>query len=535
MLEKLSPKIWWNIFELPRPKLCPNCRQQARLSFRNERNLYKWICNATGKPIISLYHPESNYVVYSKDFWESDSWNAMDFWQEYIKNKDFFTQYKTLHSLVPKKAIYGIMNENSDYTSDCTHCKNCYLLYASDYCVDSSYGLMQNSKDSLDCNECAYLQNCYECLDCDNLYSVRFAQNSSNCNNCSYIYECKDCSDCYLCSNLIWKKYCILNKQYTKQEYFDELKKYENHEKSQELFKKVKTEAIKKSRQSINTVECDGNYIYNSKNCFHCFDISETRDSRYVYYGSLGTTDCMDTSMASLNASKCYNSQCCLENCSNIIGCNFCVNIQNSQYLDNCENCKDCFWCAGLKNKQYCILNKQYTKQEYEDLVSKIITDMKKGWIWWEFFPISLSPFWYNETVSYDYYPLSKNSVQKVWWNWSDYIRPFPQVDKIIPAENLPTNISDIPDDVLNWSIECKITKKPFRILKTELEFYRKYSLPIPRLHPDERYRQRAQLRNPRKLWKQNCNSCNIILETTFDLKIKETILCETCYNKEIY
>jgi hypothetical protein len=31
-----------------------------------------------------------------------------------------------------------------------------------------------------------------------------------------------------------------------------------------------------------------------------------------------------------------------------------------------------------LKNKSYCILNKQYTKEEYEKLVSKIIEKMMK-------------------------------------------------------------------------------------------------------------------------------------------------------------
>ena len=35
-----------------------------------------------------------------------------------------------------------------------------------------------------------------------------------------------------------------------------------------------------------------------------------------------------------------------------------------------------CFGCVGFKHKQYCILNKQYTKEEYEKLVQKIIKQM---------------------------------------------------------------------------------------------------------------------------------------------------------------
>lgn len=26
-------------------------------------------------------------------------------------------------------------------------------------------------------------------------------------------------------------------------------------------------------------------------------------------------------------------------------------------------------------------------------------------------------------------------------------------------------SITDIPDDILNWAIECEVTKKPFRII----------------------------------------------------------------------
>jgi hypothetical protein len=35
-----------------------------------------------------------------------------------------------------------------------------------------------------------------------------------------------------------------------------------------------------------------------------------------------------------------------------------------------------------MVSKQYCILNKQYTKEEYEELVPKIIEHMKKTGEW---------------------------------------------------------------------------------------------------------------------------------------------------------
>jgi len=41
---------------------------------------------------------------------------------------------------------------------------------------------------------------------------------------------------------------------------------------------------------------------------------------------------------------------------------------------------------------------------------------------------------------------------------WKEESDELPDVTKIIPAEKLPTNIIDIPDDVLNWAIKCEVS-----------------------------------------------------------------------------
>jgi hypothetical protein len=56
--DKISPTFAGEKFQIPTPTLCPDCRQQRRLSFRNERNLYKRKCDASGKDIISIYAPD---------------------------------------------------------------------------------------------------------------------------------------------------------------------------------------------------------------------------------------------------------------------------------------------------------------------------------------------------------------------------------------------------------------------------------------------------------------------------------------------
>jgi hypothetical protein len=176
---------------------------------------------------------------------------------------------------------------------------------------------------------------------------------------------------------------------------------------------------------------------------------------------------------------------------------------------------------------------------------------------WGEFFPASMSPFGYNETVAQEYFPLTKSeTIKNEIFNWSDYEAPFPKVEKIIPAEKLPNSIESIPDDILNWAIECEVSGKPFRIIKQELEFYRKHSLPIPRRHPDQRHLDRMKMRNPRKLFERicDCEECGENWKksgkydekefalntktgksgkkmiTTYAPERTETVYCEVCY-----
>ncbi len=126
---------------------------------------------------------------------------------------------------------------------------------------------------------------------------------------------------------------------------------------------------------------------------------------------------------------------------------------------------------------------------------------------WGEFFPGSISPFGYNETVAPWHFPLTKEAALRLGFKRSDYEAPFPQVDKILQPSELP-DIKDVTNDILQQAIECEVSHKPFRVIKQELDFYRKHNLPLPRRHPDQRHLDRMGRRNPRKIWQRNCAKC---------------------------
>jgi hypothetical protein len=72
----------------------------------------------------------------------------------------------------------------------------------------------------------------------------------------------------------------------------------------------------------------------------------------------------------------------------------------------------------------------------------------------------------------------------------------------------IPDNIDQVTDEILDQILHCEISRKEYKIIPQELAFYRKTELPIPRLHPDQRHRERLKNRPPRQLWKRNCQKC---------------------------
>ncbi|MDD3302344.1 MAG: hypothetical protein PHN31_02230 [Candidatus Gracilibacteria bacterium] len=579
--EKVSPSFGGQKYSIPTPTLCPDCRLQRRSVFRNVRKLYKRTCDATGKPIISIYSPDKPYKVYNQEFWWSDKWDALKYGIDFDFTRSFFHQIGYLIKSVPKISLSTEKLENSDYVNYSGRIKNCYLVFISAYDENCYYSNgLRYSENTMDSTFSQYLNNCYNIIDSLNCTGCFYLSNSKNCNNCYYGENLEGCSNCLYCMNLKNKQYCVLNKEIGKEEY-DKIK--DSFLNNKEYIKKYKELLIKsphKNTFNILSENCEGEYIVNSKNIYQGFDLSNVHDCKYVDW-LLDSKNCYDVYDWGETAEQCYEcykigkgvyntlfSAFCIENISNLIYCYDCVN-----------NCSNCFGCVGLKNKSYCILNKQYTKDEYEELVPKIIEHMMKTREWGEFFPSSMSPFGYNETVANEYFPLSrengininvisseversvgelnknlgKNNVilkeqipplqsegQSTFlhgpvFNRSTYEQEFPKVDKIIPASKLPEDIKHIPDDILNWAIECEITKKPFRIISQELEFYRKHKLPIPKRHPDQRHLDRMSLRNPRKLFDRTCDKCGKDIKTTYSPERPEIVYCEYCYNNEIY
>jgi len=327
------------------------------------------------------------------------------------------------------------------------------------------------------------------------------------------------------------------NVPYTQQQYKEILSRYarKNPDETLAEFLEFHRTVPKRAQIQLNCEGSTGDYLVNCHNAIDCSVCINIEDSKYLVECE-GVKDSMDLSMHDKDVVLCY--ELCTGGEKSYLT-RFSVGAiaaPNTLYTYSCFYLEDSFGCDGFHaRRRNCILNKQYTKDEYEDLVPKIIAKMRSEGKWGEFFPIELSPFAYNETLAQEYLPLTKEEVTARGWQWRDQNDEMPKVAKVIPASKLPASIADIPDDIVNWAIECEVTKKPFKIIKQELEFYRKMQLPIPRLHPDERHRRRMALRNPRKLWSRECAKCHQPMTTSYPPERPEIVYCERCYLETVY
>jgi len=551
----------------PPPTFCPDCRMQRRMAWRNERSLYKRK-DVFGKDIISIYAPDGPFTVYPRDYWWSDKWDPLDYGREYDFTRPFFTQFRELLEAVPVASVFSNNVVDSPYTNHVGNLKDSYLTFATWECENVNYSDKAiQSKDSFDVYLATKCELCYWVVDSEDSYCLFFSSFSSGCSDSFFLFDCKNCQNCFGCVGLRNKQYCIFNEQYSKEDYEKKLKEintgsFESIQKYSQLFNEFKLQRPHKYARLINAINTIGDNCRNMKNCKFAFDIAGVEDSQYVTHGGLGMKDSYD----GYGVGICELLYEGIDSGVNGSREKFSVVVYGARDTDYCFNCEggsNLFGCIGLRNKEYCILNKQYSKEDYLVLRTKIIEQMNqmpyidsrgRKYAYGEFFPVELSPFAYNETIANEYYPMSKDDADKDKFHWRESeAREF---NISMYAKNLPDHIQDVPDTIINEQLGCLTCTKAYRILQSELDFYKRQNLPLPRQCSECRHKKRFESRNPIKLWHRKCqcvgvksqngvyqntvnhahgnSSCSNEFETSYAPDRPEIVYCEACYNAEV-
>ena len=559
----------FNFYEkikVPPPTFCPECRSMRRLIWRNERSLHHNVCALTGKKIISMFSPDVNVVVYDRDVWWSDKWDPLVYGQDYDFSRPFFEQYKELLSRVPVASLGNTNIINSDYGNHNFDLRNCYLIYASLHAENVLYAQgVVNVKDSVDLYTVMKSENCYEGSLSAGLYNTHFSFDSDESLDSMFLANnCYNLQYCLGCVSLRNKKYCIFNEQYTKEKYEKKLAEYDfGSYKNLENFKKKYEEFILKYPRRfagiIKSASVTGDYVMSSKNSKHVFDVyGEVENSKYITH-AVKLKESYDGYGVGENAELLYEGVDLGLNASRNFFTVLNHGSMNTQYTYMCYHSQNLFGCIGIRNGDHIILNKKYSKEEYENLVPKIIEHMNempyvdaKGRVYkyGEFFPAEFSPFYYNETIAQEYYPLTQEKAEDFNFKWKTKERKDYKID--IKAEDLPDHINDIDESIVGMVIGClhrgsceEQCTEAFRIREDELKFYKNHNIALPRLCPNCRHFARLSKRNPLNLWHRTCmcdkdhshhdGKCGAEFDTPYAPDRPEIIYCEKCYQAEVY
>lgn len=443
---------------------------------------------------IEYFSQIDNNIQYGKSY---------DFW------KNFFENFKTLFLTIPVSRVHDFRgdSENSSYADVISSSKNVYLswnvtrgnenifysLWVKEDCKD-----VYNSVMVWDHAEIIY--NSIWVIKSFQIFYSKFISSSS------YIWFSSNlvwCQECIFCDNLENKSYHINNVAYSKEDYLKEKKKilekredfYKNFEKLPNIWKNLGSTG---KTNWVFLIQCD-----NAENSLYGYNLKNTRNTILSWY-SYWEEDIYDSIFCGMK-SNAYWILCSWLQAEYIYNSFWVSGWMHNFYCYACEwSCSYCIWCIGLKNKSYCILNKEYSREEWYELAAKIFSQMEAHNILWDFFPWEMNPFYFNDTLAYlidDSF--SKTEVQNKWYMWrTDEIKiDIPKWSDVIEVKEL--NNFETYNEHWEWSINREILQKVvkdnawnyYRILPSEYEFLIKYKLPLPRIHWKERIKKGFNLK----------------------------------------
>lgn len=537
--------------KVPAPTWCPECRLVRRLTFNNTWTLFWRNCDDCKERTLSEYSPEADIKVYCQKCWWSDSWDGTEYAMGYDESRPFLEQVKELNNKTPFVALesnYSTL-KNSEYTNSIAWSKDCFMVFWADYCESTYYSSVLNGvKYSLDCLRAKDAELCYESIGVNKCYRTFFSEECDACVDVWFSRNCYNCTNCFGCVNLRGASYCIFNVKYSKEEYLEKIKelKINSSQELQNLKKKTgefwHTLPYRAYTGNSLNLNVTGEYVYESKNSKEMYIATGTENCKWTQFITVPTAkDCMDYSGWGNNASLIYESVNVGENANNILFSCLCFpDCMNLEYCIWNVSGKNNFGCVNLKRKKYCILNKEYSKEEYEALKEKIIRDMKvnpyvdqfgRKFLYGEFFPPEFSKFSYNQSNAIRFIPKTKGEVIKEGYTWAGKEEPVYQITKM--ADSLPDSISVTTERILSEVIECKDCGRGYKIVLGELNLLRKLNLPIPHECPKCRESRRFSRLNPIRLFKRSCAKCAKIIDTAFSPKRQEIVYCEKCYQQE--
>jgi len=166
---------------------------------------------------VGLKHQK--FCIFNRQFSKKEYFRKV----EKLKKKpveEILAMLNPLKKGFPKRYFREVNCENCQAGSNIAHSKNCYFCFDVTNCQDSGY--LDQGRMITDSFDCAgyKLELCYQCYNTGHAYNCNFLEDCDYLSDCNFCYECFNSHDLFGCAYLAQQKYCILNRQFSKKEYF---------------------------------------------------------------------------------------------------------------------------------------------------------------------------------------------------------------------------------------------------------------------------------------------------------------------------
>ena len=439
---------------------------------------------------LTRYSPQIHPKICApEEFWDESIDNTA-FGKDYDFSRPFFPQFEEALSDSFIMALLQINAENSNYVNGAINVKNCFLCFDILESQDCLYCFLHDGgNDNLLCVSARRSQYCYDSLNIDNCYEC---QHCVDCINTSASFGCYDligCSSCFGCAGLRNVENHVFNQPLTDNNYRTFLKTLDLGDRGRRESELKRCGDFiaglgHEKNHLINVEDSSGDYLRDCSNARQCYFSSGLKDCGYLS-NSRRSSNCW-RGMA-IDAEYSYQSV--------PLGSQrelYCYGVSGGEgniyslYLE--QNCSHCFGCTALKNKSYCILNKQYSKEDYLSMLARIIPHMIAAGEWGEPLPPRLSPHRYEHSLAHVFFePLSAAEASRRGYQRADVVVEEASGEPCDP-ETLPVSIGSTEErHVVGKAFRCPASLRFFNIQKAELAFHKRFNIPLPTLHWQER------------------------------------------------
>lgn len=505
---------WYKKFNVPPVPLSPQARLWSLSVFYM---VYQWWWNKhadTGAPVLTSIHPATGIRVLPDKEWFTRDFSTIHL--EPSTARPFFEQWRELQLKVPVNASRNVVEPENSIAQFSMGDQNSYFVFSGTSKNSFYLNDCQETDDCMDCNAGINIVECYRVSHSSRLYRCQFVLESYDCFNSSFLFDCRNCEFCFGAANQRNKKYLWWNEQLTKEEWERrrnevDLGRYDVlRENEQKLYDLINTKAVWPENFNEKTSDSVGEYLIE---CSDCPYTSFGRGGHHNYW-CFGVWNARDNAFSTAVPGDNNFQAGPLNQSANCKFSPFVIRCDDMEYCYSCYDCEHCFGCVGLSRKKFCILNKQYSEEEYWRAVDALKCAMLDRGEYGRPFPAAFSHSYFPDGGPMMYLGATLDDWDKIGFPHFaiDADGAFGELRmegrSVKKMEEVPESVDDLDDTWAGVPIEDPEIQRPYTLLKPEIAWYKRMRIAPPRAHFTNRMHQLMWMVNMAQFIPTTCSQC---------------------------